>query len=78
MKVDIFDPWASPEEVMHEYNVNTFKEYSSISKNKYDAIILAVSHKEFLTLNFKDLLKENAVLYDIKSIIPITQIDARL
>ena len=78
LKVDIFDPWASPEEVMHEYNVNTFKEYSSISKNKYDAIILAVSHKEFLTLNFKDLLKENAVLYDIKSIIPITQIDARL
>ena len=78
LKVDIFDPWASPEEVMHEYNVNTFKEYSSISKNKYDAIILAVSHKEFLSLNFKDLLKENSVLYDIKSIIPITQIDARL
>jgi UDP-N-acetyl-D-galactosamine dehydrogenase len=78
LKVDIFDPWASPEEVMHEYNVNTFKEYSSISKNKYDTIILAVSHKEFLALNFKDLLKENSVLYDIKSIIPITQIDARL
>jgi UDP-N-acetyl-D-galactosamine dehydrogenase len=78
LMVDIFDPWASPEEVMHEYNVNTFKEYSSISKNKYDAIIIAVSHKEFLALNFKDLLKENSVLYDIKSIIPITQVDARL
>ena len=78
LAVDIFDPWASPEEVMHEYHVKTNKEYSSISKNKYDAIILAVSHNEFLSLNFKDLLKENSVLYDIKSIIPITQIDARL
>lgn len=78
LAVDIFDPWASPEEVMHEYHVKTFKEYSSISNNKYDAIILAVSHNEFLTLNFKDLLKTDAVLYDIKSIIPISQIDARL
>ncbi len=78
LAVDIFDPWASPEEVMHEYHVKTNKEYSSISNNKYDAIILAVSHNEFLTLNFKELLKEDAVLYDIKSIIPISQIDARL
>jgi UDP-N-acetyl-D-galactosamine dehydrogenase len=78
LSVDIFDPWASPEEVMHEYHVKTIKEYSSIANNKYDAIILAVSHNEFLTLNFKDLLKADAVLYDIKSIIPISQIDARL
>ena len=78
LNVDIFDPWASTEEVMHEYQVKTFSDYALISKNKYDAIILAVSHKEFLSLNFKDLLKENSVLYDIKSIIPITQIDARL
>jgi len=78
LKVDIFDPWASTEEVMHEYQVKTFSDYASISKNKYDAIILAVAHKEFLTLEFNDLLKDNSVLYDIKSIIPITQIDARL
>jgi UDP-N-acetyl-D-galactosamine dehydrogenase len=78
LAVDIFDPWASSEEVMHEYHVKTFKEYSSIANNKYDAIILAVSHNEFLTINFKDLLKADAVLYDIKSIIPISQIDARL
>ena len=78
LAVDIFDPWASPEEVMHEYHVKIFKEYSSIANNKYDAIILAVSHNEFLTINFNDLLKANAVLYDIKSIIPISQIDARL
>jgi UDP-N-acetyl-D-galactosamine dehydrogenase len=78
LNVDIFDPWASTEEVMHEYQVKTFSDYASISKNKYDAIILAVAHKEFLTLEFNDLLKDNSVLYDIKSIIPITQIDARL
>jgi UDP-N-acetyl-D-galactosamine dehydrogenase len=76
--VDIYDPWASPEEVKHEYNVETYKDFSTVSENKYDAIILAVSHKEFLTINFKELLKDNSVLYDIKSILSTDIIDARL
>jgi UDP-N-acetyl-D-galactosamine dehydrogenase len=78
INVDIYDPWASPEEVKHEYNVETFKDFGIISKIKYDAIILAVSHKEFITINFKELLKENSVLYDIKSILSTEIIDARL
>ena len=41
----IFDPWANPEEVKHEYNVATVK---NMPQNKFDAIVLTVSHKEFL------------------------------
>lgn len=76
--VTIFDPWASPAAVMHEYGVKTFDRYAEVSNLKYDAIIMAVAHHQFSEINFADLRKDNAVVYDIKSFIPVQQIDARL
>ena len=62
MNVDVYDPWASKEEVKHEYNLNTIKDLNT----KYDAIVHVVSHKEFESLDFKSLQKENSILYDVK------------
>ena len=78
MSIDIYDPWASPKEVEHEYHVKTTNNFNDISNNKYDAVILAVSHKEFLEINFKSLMKKDSVLYDIKAVIPQHLVDARL
>jgi len=78
VNVTIFDPWASPTAVMHEYGVTTFDRYEEVSNMKYDAIIMAVSHHQFSSINYTDLRKSNAVVYDIKSFIPVEQIDARL
>jgi len=64
--VTIFDPWANPSEVEHEYGKTTV---SAIPSEKYDAIVLAVSHNEFKTLNFSDYLSENGVIYDVKGIL---------
>ena len=76
--VTIFDPWASPAAVMHEYGVKTYNQYDEVSNMQYDAIIMAVAHDQFKDINYKDLRKDNAVVYDIKSFIPVHQIDARL
>ena len=65
-KVTIYDPWANPSEVMHEYNLETT---TTLPKNKYDAVVLAVAHKEFKKLNLKLLLNTNGVLYDVKGIL---------
>ncbi|MCW8310883.1 nucleotide sugar dehydrogenase [Sphingobacterium sp. InxBP1] len=74
--VDIFDPWASGEEVKHEYGVDIL---SSLNlHNKYDAIVVAVSHKEFLTMDLSDLKKDNAVIFDIKACLDRAVVDARL
>lgn len=63
INITIYDPWANPEEVKHEYNlVVTTKE----PKIKFDAIILGVSHNQFENLNFNNLLAEKSVLYDVK------------
>lgn len=64
IKVTTFDPWASPEEVKHEYGIDSHQELSE--NQKYDAIVLGVSHDEFKDLDFENLKSENSILYDVK------------
>ena len=65
--VDIYDPWASTQEVMHEYKLVASKE---LPNRKFDAVVLTVAHHQFLSLDFKSLLKPNGVVYDVKGFIP--------
>lgn len=64
--VTIFDPLANPDEVEHEYGVRNIKK---IGAETYDAIVLAVAHREFLMLDFSASSKETAVLYDVKGVL---------
>ena len=73
--VDILDPWASPEEVKHEYRLDTQKK---LPNKKFDAVVLTVAHKEFLKMDLKSLLKDDGVLYDVKGILAPDQVHARL
>ena len=66
VKVTIFDPWANPEEVHHEYSIWSTNE---VPNAKFDAIVLGVAHKEFLDMDFSFLRKENAILYDVKGVL---------
>lgn len=75
VKVSIYDPWANPMEVEHEYNLSCHCELNS--ESKYDAVVLGVAHKEFLDLDFEILKKENAILYDVKGLIS-EKADSRL
>jgi UDP-N-acetyl-D-galactosamine dehydrogenase len=75
IEVSCFDPQADAEEVQHEYNL---KIEASISITPYDAIVLAVSHTQFLSLNYQALLTPNGVLFDVKAILPKEQVDGRL
>jgi len=63
--VTTYDPWANPVEVQHEYKITSTNE---IPNTKFDAVVLGVSHKEFLTLDIPSLQKDNSVLYDVKGI----------
>lgn len=72
--VDIYDPQADPQEVMHEYGLAMTP---SLSK-KYDGIILAVSHQEFKKLDWKSLRHESTVIYDVKGFLDKSEITARL
>ncbi len=64
--VTIYDPLANPKEVLHEYNLGTTQE---LPKEKFDAVVLTVAHKDFLEMDIDKLEKENAVVYDVKGIL---------
>lgn len=81
MEVDVYDPWADPAEVKHIYGIKTINEYPSerlLSLSKYGAIILAVSHQEFLSINMHEHQKSGSIIYDVKGILKPELTDGRL
>lgn len=77
-EVDIYDPWALPEEVLKEYGVPAVNDAQLLSEKGYDAIVLAVAHKEFAKLDIARYRMENSVVFDIKGVLPEEMIDGRL
>ncbi|MBO4632322.1 MAG: nucleotide sugar dehydrogenase [Lentisphaeria bacterium] len=75
-KVDICDPWADPNEVRKEYGFPAVREIPE--GIQYDAVVLAVSHRQFRELNISVLKQPHTVIYDIKGILPREQVDGRL
>lgn len=74
--ITVFDPWANPVAVKHEYGIDIVNELPK--DGDYDAVILSVAHKEFLNFDVKSLVKEVGVIYDVKGILPREVVDGRL
>ncbi|KQS48670.1 MAG: nucleotide sugar dehydrogenase [Flavobacterium sp.] len=66
MKITIYDPWANPEEVRHEYDLSTTK---LLPNKQFDSVVLGVAHKEFLNLDMASLCKDNGLVYDVKGVL---------
>jgi UDP-N-acetyl-D-glucosamine/UDP-N-acetyl-D-galactosamine dehydrogenase len=76
-EISVFDPWAEPSVVKHEYGIDTFKTMPA-NAAKYDALILAVAHNQFMNLHIPDFVNKQSVIYDVKGILGNHFIDARL
>jgi len=78
VNVDVYDSWASPDDVKHEYGLTLTQE---LKPNYYDGIILAVDHSEFKNMGIekvRELGKENHVVYDVKYVFESQDADIRL
>ncbi|WP_232849862.1 Vi polysaccharide biosynthesis UDP-N-acetylglucosamine C-6 dehydrogenase TviB [Bowmanella yangjiangensis] len=78
VQADVYDPWVDPDEAMSEYEIRPIQEPKA---GQYDAIVLCVSHKEFkekTVPEFRSLLKEKGVIYDLKYVLPKGTADIRL
>ncbi len=71
----IYDPWAYADNVQKHYGIRIT---NTMPEGKFDAIILAVAHKEFLDMDIKAKVSEKGVIYDVKGILPRDIIDGRL
>ncbi len=77
-RVTVFDPWAAPEDVMREYGRESVKDAAEIPEKEYDAVVLAVAHRDFRDFDVRRCLKEKAVVFDIKGFLPRELVDGRL
>jgi UDP-N-acetyl-D-galactosamine dehydrogenase len=75
MDTTVFDPWASKEEVQHEYGIDIVNE---LPDEKYDVVVLTVAHNEYRNLDLNGIRKDVSVLYDVKAFFDKNQVDARL
>lgn len=76
--VDVYDPWVDPAEAVHEYNLTPV---TTPEAGKYDAIILAVAHEQFVKMGaaeIRKLGKAKHVLYDLKYVLTAAESDLRL
>lgn len=73
--VTVYDPWANADVVKHEYGIDITTE---LPIEKFDAVIMGVAHKQFLSLDVKSLVKEGGVIYDVKGLLPRDIVDGRL
>jgi UDP-N-acetyl-D-galactosamine dehydrogenase len=74
IQVTIFDPWANPSEVYHEYGLITVNQRPNVT---FDAVVLGVAHAEFIDLDINSLRKACSVLYDVKGVL-IDGVDGKL
>lgn len=72
--IDIYDPFADKSTVKNAYGIELIEEINK----EYDAIILAVSHQNFLNRNLRDFLKIKGIIYDVKSVLDKEMVDGRL
>ena len=77
LNVTVYDPWVDVMEVKQEYGIEVSNS-KSVLDIKYSAIVLAVSHKEFLEVDLSKVKDEKSVIFDIKGFLPQNLVDARL
>lgn len=80
VNTQVFDPWAMPAIVKKEYGIDLFEGDMSQLEGKFDAVILAVAHNEFINVDVRKFLKDNehGVVFDVKGILEKKRIDGRL
>ena len=66
IQVTIYDPWANPAEVAHEYNLVTTQ---TLPSSTFDAVVLGVAHQQFLGLDYAKFKKAHTIVYDVKGIL---------
>ena len=76
--ITVYDPWANPDKVMREYGIKVENLEMRGESDGYDAVILAVAHDQFKSLDVTSLVRPGGVIYDVKGVLPRNIIDGRL
>ncbi|MBR1766542.1 MAG: nucleotide sugar dehydrogenase [Bacteroidales bacterium] len=76
--ITVLDPWVDTEKARAGYGIEVVNHLSNLCSQTFDAVVLAVAHGDFLTLDVRALAPQPAVVYDVKGVLPRDVVDARL
>ncbi len=76
IKLTIYDPWANPADVAHEYGIDILTELPE--DRSFDSMVLAVAHTDFLKTDWRKKIKPGGIIYDVKGCLNKNAVDARL
>ena len=74
-EVDIYDPWANKTQVKKDFDIELIE---TVDDENYDAVVLAVGHREFKNIDFKKMASQKVVIYDTKAFIDRRWVKGRL
>jgi UDP-N-acetyl-D-galactosamine dehydrogenase len=77
-RVEVWDPWIAPADARHEYGLELIDQPEA---GAYDAVVVAVAHRQFAELGagrIRALGKPDAVVFDVKGLLPRSLADLRL
>ena len=77
LAIDVYDPWASSDEVKREFDINLLTKTDQLQE-AYDAVILTVAHREFTNLKIRAHTAEPSVVFDVKAFLAKNEVDGRL
>ena len=77
-EIDIYNTWSDPSEIKREYGVKSTNKLKNIRPGDYDAIVLETAHRKFADLDVSKFRKGNAVVFDIKGVLPKHLVNGRL
>ena len=75
LSITVYDPWANPATAKREYGIDIT---TKLPPTKFDAVVMAVAHEQFLGLDVEALCRTPHIIYDVKGILDKSIIDGRL
>ena len=75
LSIPVYDPWANPATAKREYGIDIT---TKLPPTKFDAVVMAVAHEQFLGLDVEALCRTPHIIYDVKGILDKSIIDGRL
>lgn len=76
--VVVYDPWVDVSKMKRVYGIDVETNADNLSEGRFDVVVLAVAHRQFLSMDVRRYLQPAGIVYDVKSVLPVSWVDGRL
>ncbi len=76
--VVVYDPWVDVSKMKRVYGIDVETNADNLSEGRFDVVVLAVAHRQFLNMDVRRYLQPAGIVYDVKSVLPVSWVDGRL